>query len=132
MGDGVIGDDTGSTGSTARREGPGLTGNGGPSLPPYDLDANPYHPITPSPHHPSPIPHHPRTALVTGGAGLIGSHIVDGALAAGGDVRILDTLQRQPPRKSNPDWVPGEADFTGGDARNRRTWERALDGIDIV
>src|SRR4051794_9084039 len=125
MGDGVIGDDTGSTGSTARREGPGLTGNGGPSLPPYDLDANPYHPITPSPHH-------PRTALVTGGAGLIGSPIVDGARAAGGDVRTLDTLRRQPPREGNPDGVPGGADFTGGDARNRRTWERALDGIDIV
>jgi len=32
------------------------------------------------------------TALVTGGAGLIGSHIVDGALAAGWDVRILNYL----------------------------------------
>ena len=50
-----------------------------------------------------------RTALVTGGAGLIGSHIVDGALAAGWDVRILDNLQRQTHREGKPVWVPREA-----------------------
>jgi dTDP-L-rhamnose 4-epimerase len=73
-----------------------------------------------------------KTALVTGGAGLIGSHIVDGALAAGWDVRILDNLQRQTHRQGKPAWVPREAEFIQGDVRNRRTWERALDGIDVV
>src|ERR687898_2875790 len=73
-----------------------------------------------------------HAALVTGGAGLIGSHIVDGALAAGWDVRILDNLQRQTHRQGKPAWVPQEAEFIQGDVRNRRTWERVLDGIDIV
>jgi dTDP-L-rhamnose 4-epimerase len=72
------------------------------------------------------------TALVTGGAGLIGSHIVDAALAAGWDVRILDNLQRQTHRDGKPPWVPAEAEFMQGDVRHRRVWERALDGIDIV
>ena len=41
-----------------------------------------------------------KTALVTGGAGLIGSHIVDAALAAGWDVRVLDNTERQTHRDS--------------------------------
>ncbi len=72
------------------------------------------------------------SALVTGGAGLIGSHIVDQALAAGWDVRILDNLQRQTHRQGKPAWVPEAAEFVRGDVRNRRDWERALDGIDVV
>ncbi|MDQ3226827.1 MAG: NAD-dependent epimerase/dehydratase family protein [Chloroflexota bacterium] len=72
------------------------------------------------------------SALVTGGAGLIGSHIVDEALAAGWDVRILDNLQRQTHRDGKPPWVPVEAEFIQGDVRHRRVWERALDGVDVV
>jgi len=72
------------------------------------------------------------TALVTGGAGLIGSHIVDGALAAGWDVRILDNLERGTHRLGKPVWVPDAAEFVRGDVRNRRDWERALDGVDVV
>lgn len=73
-----------------------------------------------------------QTALVTGGAGLIGSHIVDAALAAGWDVRILDNLQRQTHRDGKPSWVPADAEFMQGDVRNRGAWERALDGVDVV
>ncbi len=73
-----------------------------------------------------------RTALVTGGAGLIGSHIVDQALAAGWDVRILDNLERQTHRQGKPPWVPAAAEFVPGDVRNRRDWQRALAGIDVV
>ncbi|MGI8486731.1 MAG: NAD-dependent epimerase/dehydratase family protein [Thermomicrobiales bacterium] len=72
------------------------------------------------------------TALVTGGAGLIGSHIVDAARAYGWDVRVLDSLERQTHRNGKPDWVPSDVDFMQGDVRNRRDWERALDGVDIV
>lgn len=72
------------------------------------------------------------TALVTGGAGLIGSHIVDQALAAGMEVRILDNLQRQTHREGKPAWVPDAAEFIRGDVRHRRDWERALDGVDVV
>jgi dTDP-L-rhamnose 4-epimerase len=73
-----------------------------------------------------------HTALVTGGAGLIGSHIADRALAAGWQVRILDNLQRTTHRAGKPSWVPAAADFVRGDVRNRRDWERALDGVDVV
>jgi dTDP-L-rhamnose 4-epimerase len=72
------------------------------------------------------------TALITGGAGLIGSHVVDAALAAGWDVRILDRLEPQTHRQGKPPWIPPGAEFVHGDVRNRRDWERALAGIDVV
>ena len=72
------------------------------------------------------------TALVTGGAGLIGSHIVDAALAHGWDVRVLDSLERQTHRAGKPAWVPPEVDFMQGDVRRRADWERALDDVDVV
>jgi dTDP-L-rhamnose 4-epimerase len=72
------------------------------------------------------------TVLVTGGAGLIGSHVVDAALAAGWDVRILDRLEPQTHRRGKPSWVPAGVEFHHGDVRNRRDWERALAGIDVV
>ena len=82
----------------------------------------------------TPLPHTARrpTTLVTGGAGLIGSHIVDLALASGWDVRILDNLQRQTHRHGKPAWVPRDAEFLQGDVRDRKTWQRALEGIDVV
>ena len=36
-----------------------------------------------------------RTFLVTGGAGFIGSHIVEGLIARGHAVRVLDSLVEQ-------------------------------------
>lgn len=72
------------------------------------------------------------TALVTGGAGLIGSHIADVALATGWQVRVLDNLERQTHRQGKPAWIPDGAEFVRGDVRSRRDWERALAGVDIV
>jgi dTDP-L-rhamnose 4-epimerase len=72
------------------------------------------------------------TALVTGGAGLIGSHIADLAVARGWNVRVFDSLERQTHRNGKPDWVGTDREFVQGDVRNRRDWERALDGVDIV
>ncbi|MBA3450855.1 MAG: NAD-dependent epimerase/dehydratase family protein, partial [Chloroflexia bacterium] len=34
--------------------------------------------------------------------------------------------------QGRPSWVPEDVEFVQGDVRNRRDWERALDGIDIV
>lgn len=72
------------------------------------------------------------TALVTGGAGLIGSHIVDAALAAGWSVRVLDALEPQTHPNGRPAWVPAAVDFVQGDVRDPDAWRRALDGVDIV
>ena len=54
-----------------------------------------------------------KRALVTGGAGLIGSHIADGYR-----VRILDNLQPQAHRNGKPSWVPKEAEFLRTDVRD--------------
>jgi dTDP-L-rhamnose 4-epimerase len=72
------------------------------------------------------------TALVTGGAGLIGSHIVDACLAEGWNVRVMDLLERQTHAEGRPAWLPDEIEFQRGDVRKRADWERALEGIDIV
>jgi dTDP-L-rhamnose 4-epimerase len=72
--------------------------------------------------------------LVTGGAGFIGSHTVDLLLQRGHDVRILDNLT--PPVHTNgrvPDYVPlHDVDFMLGDVRDRRAWEKALNGMEAV
>ncbi len=71
-------------------------------------------------------------ALVTGGAGLIGSHVVDAARAQGWSVRVLDCLERQTHRDGKPAWLNDEVEFIRGDVRDRSAWERALQDIDIV
>jgi dTDP-L-rhamnose 4-epimerase len=73
-----------------------------------------------------------KDVLVTGGAGLIGSHIVDAAVAAGWNLRVLDNLERQTHRNGKPPWLNPDIEFVDGDVRNRSAWERALDGIDLV
>ena len=70
--------------------------------------------------------------LVTGGAGFIGSHTVDGLLSRGHSVRILDSLEKPVHLKDKPDYLPEAAEFIQGDVRNRKDLERALEGIDIV
>jgi dTDP-L-rhamnose 4-epimerase len=71
-------------------------------------------------------------ALVTGGAGLIGSHIVDLLLAEGWRVRILDNLEPQTHRAGRPAWVAPAAEWCEGDIRDRVTVTAVLDGIDVV
>jgi dTDP-L-rhamnose 4-epimerase len=70
--------------------------------------------------------------LVTGGAGFIGSHTVDGLLRKGHKVRILDSLEKPAHPKGKPDYLPAELEFIEGDVRNRRNLEEALKGIDVV
>ena len=71
-------------------------------------------------------------ALVTGGAGLIGSHVVDLLVREGWRVRALDNLEPQTHRRGKPAWINEKAEFVEGDLRDRDTITAALDQIDIV
>jgi dTDP-L-rhamnose 4-epimerase len=71
-------------------------------------------------------------ALVTGGAGFIGSHTVDLLLEKGYEVRILDSLQPRVHPRGMPDYVPAEAEFIKGDVADPADLARALAGIDFV
>lgn len=71
-------------------------------------------------------------ALVTGGAGLIGSHLADLLLREGWSVRVLDSLERQTHRHGKPPWVPARADFIQADIRDRASVSAALRDIEVV
>src|SRR3954454_25039228 len=73
-----------------------------------------------------------KRALVTGGAGLIGSHIVDLIVREGWKVRILDNLEPNTHKRGKPNWINSAAEFIEGDLRDRETITAALDKIDIV
>jgi dTDP-L-rhamnose 4-epimerase len=73
-----------------------------------------------------------RRALVTGGAGLIGSHLVDLLASNGWQVRILDNLEPQTHSRGKPDWVNPEAEFATGDVRDPAALALALNGVDTV
>jgi len=70
--------------------------------------------------------------LVTGGAGFIGSFVVDRLLAAGHAVRVLDSLDPQVHPDGRPAYLAPGAELIVGDVRDRAGVERALDGIDAV
>src|SRR5581483_9652066 len=73
-----------------------------------------------------------KRALVTGGAGLIGSHVVDLLVNEGWQVRALDNLEPQTHRRGKPAWINQKAEFIHGDLRDRGTIIAALDKIDVV
>lgn len=63
--------------------------------------------------------------LVTGGAGFIGSHLVDALVASGHRVRVLDDLSTG--KRTN---VNAAAELVVGDVSDSATVLRAFDGID--
>src|SRR5947209_3685458 len=73
-----------------------------------------------------------RKALVTGGAGLIGSHVADLLIEEGWRVRILDNIEPNTHKRGKPAWINEQADFIQGDLRDRETITRALMDIDVV
>ena len=63
--------------------------------------------------------------LVTGGAGFIGSHVVDSLLAAGMEPRIFDV-------RPSSHHEPGEVDSVLGDLLDREALRKAMRGCDAV
>jgi dTDP-L-rhamnose 4-epimerase len=71
-------------------------------------------------------------ALVTGGAGFIGSHIADALLARGYQVRVLDNLEPRVHPAGRPGYIDRAIEFIQGDVRDRATIERALTDVEVV
>lgn len=67
------------------------------------------------------------TVLVTGGAGFIGSHVVDRLLAAGRHVRVLDDLST-----GRADRLPSGVEVLVGDVRSAAAVEKAAKGCTYI
>lgn len=70
--------------------------------------------------------------LVTGGAGFVGSHLTDGLLRAGHQIRVLDDLTPQVHPEGIPTYLSRDVDLIKGDVRDPNRLKEALTGIDIV
>ena len=71
-------------------------------------------------------------ALVTGGAGFIGSHIVDLLLEKGYQVRVLDSLQKPVHLMGKPSYLPEDVKFIEGEVTDRSAMAQALKEVDVV
>jgi dTDP-L-rhamnose 4-epimerase len=70
--------------------------------------------------------------LVTGGAGFIGSHLVDRFLSEGYKVRVLDSLEPKVHPRGLPSYVPKEVEFIHGSVTDRNVLRAALRDVDVV
>ena len=68
--------------------------------------------------------------LVTGGAGFIGSHIVERLVKLGHKVRVLDNFSSG--TKKNLEGVLSKVELIRGDIRDERTANKAAAGIDFI
>ena len=68
--------------------------------------------------------------LVTGGAGFIGSHLVEELLRRGEKVRILDNFSTG--KRENVDAFAGRIELIEGDIRSHHIVREAVEGVDFV
>jgi len=68
--------------------------------------------------------------LVTGGAGFVGSHVVDLLTAAGHEVVVLDSFVAHGDRP--PPWLHPDAEVVKGDVRDPAAWRQAARGVTAV
>src|SRR5262249_40405357 len=68
--------------------------------------------------------------LVTGGAGFIGSHLVEGLTAQGRRVRVLDDLSTG--LRSNLDGISPAPELIAGDLADEQGIARAMQGVRLV
>jgi len=69
-------------------------------------------------------------ALVTGGAGFIGSHIAAALMADGARVRVLDDLSTG--HRENIEEIGGDLDFVQGSVADEQLLNKVLDGVEVV
>ena len=68
--------------------------------------------------------------LVTGGAGFVGSHVVDLLVEAGHEVVVLDSLVAHP--DGPPPWLRSDVEMVAADVRDPGAWQQAARGVDAV
>src|SRR5207237_6329655 len=76
------------------------------------------------------MPRSHAVTLVTGGAGFIGSHLVERLLALGHRVRVVDNLSTGSAANLAP--ILGRIEFLRGDLRDEAVCRRAVQGADLV
>jgi len=69
-------------------------------------------------------------ALVTGGAGFIGSHIVEELLRAGASVRVFDNFSSG--KRENLVAFQGDLEIQAGDLRDAEAIKAAMRGVELV
>ncbi len=75
-----------------------------------------------------------RLALITGGAGFIGSHLADLLLSSGYRVRVLDSLDPQVHGQGGhrPPYLSPGVELLIGDVRDHEAVAKALEGADLL
>lgn len=73
-----------------------------------------------------------RKVLVTGGAGFIGSHMVDRLVADGYGVRVIDNLSAGRLMNISGHLERGRVAFVEGDIRDASVAEKSVEGVDVV
>jgi len=70
--------------------------------------------------------------LVTGGAGFIGSHLVDRLVSEGNDVVVLDNFDPQVHQGKRPEYLNKNVRYVTGDVRDEKAVGDAIKGVDVV
>ena len=70
--------------------------------------------------------------LVTGGAGFIGSFLVDSLVNAGHDVVIVDSLEPQVHNGKAPEYLNKKAKFMQGNVKDRKFMLKAMEGVEFI
>jgi dTDP-L-rhamnose 4-epimerase len=71
------------------------------------------------------------SVLVTGGAGFVGSHIVDEYIENGYDVTVVDNLTDQV-HDGKPSYMNDAAEYVWGDIRDRELMTDLLETVDVI
>lgn len=69
---------------------------------------------------------------MTGGAGFVGSHIVDALVHEGARVKVVDNFTRGGGTNLADAQTGGNVELVTGDIREAALWDRILPGVDVV
>ena len=73
-----------------------------------------------------------KNILITGGAGFIGSHLVDKLVGEGKSVVVLDNFDPQVHQGKKPNYLNKNVNYIEGDIRDEGALKRALKDVDTI